>query len=80
MTKTRESPSPVLTLALSSKWRGDSVEGEENKRAGRGTGDCHGLRPRNDFVGLPLTAHNSPRRLPALRLRRASPSYLKRGS
>jgi len=29
MTKTIESPSPVLTLALSSKWRGDSVEGEE---------------------------------------------------
>jgi len=29
MTKTRESPSPVLTLALSSKWRGESVEGEE---------------------------------------------------
>ena len=29
MTKTRESPSPVLTLALSSKWRGKSVKGEE---------------------------------------------------
>jgi len=29
MTKARESPSPGLTLALSSKWRGDSVEGEE---------------------------------------------------
>jgi len=29
MTKTRESPSPGLTLALSSKWRGDSVEGED---------------------------------------------------
>ena len=37
MTKTRESPSPVLT------------------RPGRG--DCHGLRPRNDFVGLPRGVH-----------------------
>jgi len=49
-----ESPSPNLTLALSSKWRGESVEGEEDKRAGRGTRDCFVAgAPRNDFVGLP---------------------------
>jgi len=40
MTKTTASPSPVLTLALSSKWRGEAVEGEENKRAGQETRDC----------------------------------------
>jgi hypothetical protein len=49
MTKTRESPSPVLTLALSSKWRGESVEGEENKRAGQETRDCTSLA----FVMMP---------------------------